>query len=102
MRQFICLSWGGVVGYTVTGGLALLVWANGWLGSGSWFAAGAATGGAAFIVQSWAVDLPQIVRVSRGADAADTNKAGTQPDIILRRTWQTWVPLAVLIWVGNF
>ena len=93
-RQFLALSWGGVVGYLLVAAAMLLIYLHGAL---NWVGAGLATGGAAFVVQSLAVDLPQINRVRRGADPVATNREGTTPAIILRRTWQTWLPLAVLI-----
>jgi hypothetical protein len=96
--QFLALSWGGVAGYgLVLFGVALL-YLNVDL---PWVAGGLLVGGLAFVVQSLAVDLPQIWRVHRGADIAATSAAGANATVILRRTWQTWTPLAVLILAWN-
>jgi hypothetical protein len=97
-RQFIWLSWGGVVAYTATMVIAVAVYASGRLGlSGAGFAVGAL----AFVAQSLSVDLPQIWRVTRGADIAATSAAGANAQIILRRTWQSWTVLAILLVTWN-
>ncbi len=97
-RQFIWLSWGGVVAYTTTMMITVAVYASGSLGlSGSGFA----VGGLAFVAQSLSVDLPQIRRVTRGADIAATSAAGANAQIILRRTWQSWTVLAILLVIWN-
>lgn len=90
-RQFVALSWGGVAGYVLATCLFLAVWATGGF---AWVGAGLAVGGLAFVSQSLAVDMPQIVQVMRGADPLTTNQTGATPQIIVRRTWQTWLPLA--------
>ena len=62
---------------------------------------GLAVGGLAFLVQALAVDVPQILKVQRGADALKTNQTGATGAIILRRTWQTWIPLTTLLGVWH-
>lgn len=96
-NQFLALSWGGVIGYLIASTAMILSYFN----APSWFNAGAATAGLAFTVQSLAVDLPQILKVHGGADPTETNQAGTQPQLILKRTWQTWVPLGALLTLWN-
>ena len=96
--QFVALSVGGVLGYVATALVFVLAWRQ--FGPG-WLGAGLATGGAAFVVQSLAVDVPQILRVYRGADPTTTNREGATPAIIIKRTWQTWLPLAAAIAVWN-
>ena len=92
--QFLALSWGGIVGYLVAALGALAIYFS---GTTSWWGAGLACGGLAFVVQSLAVDLPQVWAVMKGADPVTTNKSMATPAIILRRTWQTWLPLAAAI-----
>jgi len=97
-RQFIWLSWGGIIAYTATMVIAVAIYASGSLGlSGAGFAVGAL----AFVAQSLSVDLPQIWRVIRGADIAATSAAGANTQIILRRTWQSWTVLAILLVIYN-
>ena len=96
--QFLWLSWGGVTAYVTIMVIAVGVYVTGTLGSAG---AGLAVGGLAFVSQSLAVDLPQILAVRRGADIATTSAAGASAQIILRRTWQTWIPLAALLAVWN-
>lgn len=93
-RQFLYLSWGGVIGY-----LTVMACAIGVYLSGAWGLAGAgfAVGAVAFVAQSLAVDLPQIWKVSRGADIVETSANGANAEVILKRTWQTWVPLGLLL-----
>ena len=93
-EQFLGLSWGGVLGYLLVASICWLVW---FMGSLGWFGAGLAVGGLAFVVQSLAVDMPQIVKVWRGADMVATSKDGANGAIIVKRTWQTWIPLAAVI-----
>lgn len=95
--QFLWLSWGGVLGYVLTLMAALVVHTSGRLGLAG---AGFAVGALAFNVQSLSVDLPQIARVHRGADIAQTSAEGANARIILRRTWQSWsvLALALLAW----
>ncbi len=97
-KQFLFLSWGGVVGYTLVAAICLAAYFGSAIG---YVAAGLAVGGLAFIVQSWAVDLPQIFKVMGGADPAQTNREGASGQVILRRTWQTWLPLAAVIILWN-
>ena len=96
-RQFLWLSWGGVAGYLLVGitGVALFL-----LLRPHAALAGAAIGGLAFMVQSLAVDLPQIVRVHNGAPALAVNAEGASLAVIKRRTLQTWslLALAVVWW----
>jgi hypothetical protein len=97
-RQFLWLSWGGVAGYVLTMTLLVAVYATGAFG---WVGAGMAVGAIAFVSQSLAVDLPQIWRVTRGADALETNRRGASAAVILRRTWQAWLPLAAVVLAWN-
>ena len=98
-RQFLALSWGGVLGYLFVFALCLVIWRSAVFG---WFGAGLALGAAAFVVQSLAVDLPQIWRVTRGADIVQTSATGATSEVILRRTWQTWLPLAAAVIGYNY
>ena len=96
--QFLALSWGGVLGYLGVAAIAVSLY----LGAGlAWVGAGLAVGGLAFVLQSLAVDLPQIFRVMGGEAATDVNASGATPQVILRRTWQTWVPLALVLLIWN-
>jgi hypothetical protein len=97
-RQFLWLSWGGVIAYLAVMTVALSVYLHGGLGPAG---AGFAVGGLAFVVQSLAVDLPQIVRVTRGDDMARTSAEGANARIILRRTWQSWLVLAGVLIIWN-
>lgn len=95
--QFLALSWGGVAGYATVATLCVAIW----LVLREHLATAAlAVGGLAFLVQSLAVDLPQIVKVTNGADALETNRLGASGEIILRRTWQSWSLLAaaLILW----
>ena len=96
-RQFLWLSWGGVIAYLGVMVVGLALYAYGGLGPAG---AGFAVGGLAFVVQSLAVDLPQIVKVVRGEDMAKTSAEGANARVILRRTWQSWSVLAgaLIIW----
>ncbi len=93
-EQFLSLSWGGVAAYTGLMTAFVLCYA---LGLGGWPGAGLAVGGLAFVTQSWAVDLPQIRRVQQGEDPLTVNRHGASPEVILRRTWQMWVPLLITL-----
>ncbi len=96
--QFLALSWGGVAGYSFVAMLCIAVW----VGLREHLAPAAlAVGGLAFLVQSLAVDLPQIIKVTRGADALQTNRQGASPQVIMRRTWQSWSVLAAVLVVWN-
>lgn len=93
-QQYLWLSWGGELGHlvvTLAGVIAWLTW------PGYLAAAAFAVGGLAFSIQALAVDQPIICRVHAGADIQATAEAGTRPELILRRTWQTWIPLALLL-----
>ena len=92
--QFLWLSWGGVAGYCSA---AVVIAALYLLTSLPWLGGGLALGAAAFVLQSLAVDLPQIFRIHRGDDIAATHAAGAAAPVILRRTWQMWVPLFVAV-----
>lgn len=96
--QFLSLSWGGVLGYVLTLAAALIIYVSGNLGLAG---AGFAVGALAFNVQSLSVDLPQIVRVHRGADIARTSAEGANAGVILRRTWQSWSVLALVLLAWN-
>ena len=52
-------------------------------------------------MQSLAVDLPQIFKVLAGDDPLTTNARGASGAVILRRTAQTWLPLAALLMAWN-
>ena len=93
-RQFVWLSWGGVLGYLIVAASCLTAYA---LAPHRLGTAALAVGGLAFVVQSLAVDVPQILRVRRGADPTEANRTGASPAVILRRTWQTWSVLTVAI-----
>lgn len=91
--QFLAMSWGGVAGYVTASSVAVL----GYTLSPSPLTAAVATAGLAFTVQSLAVDLPQILKVHAHADPLETNRAGTEPRLIVKRTVQTWIPLGLLL-----
>jgi len=93
-RQFQAMSLGGVVGYVFTAGVVLSIFS---LSAGTIIWGGLALGGVAFVVQSLSVDGPIIWRVHRGADVIVTAREGAAPAVILRRTWQSWSLLALLI-----
>ena len=97
VRQFLALSWGGVIAYGMTALITVLLYG---LTEHSWVGAGLAVGGLAFVSQSLSVDLPQIWKVMHGADAAETNASGASAQVILRRTWQSWLALtaALIAW----
>ena len=97
--QFLWLSWGGVIAYVTAMIITVGVHFSGILGHAG---AGLAVGGLAFVSQSLAVDLPQILAVRGGADIAATSAAGANAQIIMRRTWQTWIPLAFLLGLWHF
>ena len=93
-QQYLALSYGGDLGHVLVTVLGILLFAFYDFGvAGAWFA----IGGLAFSVQALAVDLPIVFKVRGGADIIATADAGTQPSLILRRTWQTWLPLAGLL-----
>ncbi len=95
--QFQSMSLGGVLAYVATALLFVLVY----LGAASApVYIGLALGGVAFVAQSWSVDLPIIWRVYRGAEVTPTAREGAAPQVILRRTWQSWSVLAVLLLLG--
>lgn len=96
-RQYLWLSWGGDLGHVMVTVLACLLYlAFPGLATGAF-----AIGGLAFTVQALAVDQPIIWRVTRGADIESTTAAGSHPDVILKRTWQTWIPLTLVLAAGN-
>ena len=97
-RQFIFLSWGGVIGYLLATLLTIVVYMSGFLGVAG---AGMAIAGLAFSLQALSVDLPQIVKVYRGQHTLTVNQQGTTPALILKRTWQTWLPLGAAILAYN-
>ncbi len=98
VRQFIWLSWGGVAGYCTVTIVMLLIYFNLNL---AWVGAGLATGGLAFVFQSLSVDLPQIFKVLNGAEPKATNQHGASPAMILKRTWQSWLVLTVVLVAYN-
>ncbi|MFT7222429.1 MAG: hypothetical protein ACI8Z1_004055 [Candidatus Azotimanducaceae bacterium] len=93
VKQYLWLSWGGDLGHVIVtvGALILYLVQPGWV-SGAFL-----VGGIAFSVQALAVDQPIIWKVTNGADIVETATIGTAPQLILKRTWQTWLPLASLI-----
>lgn len=93
-RQFQAMSIGGVVGYFSTGLVLVSVF---WLSSGTATWGGMALGGVAFVVQSLSVDGPIIWRVYQGADVVIAAREGAAPAVILRRTWQSWSLLMLVI-----
>lgn len=95
--QFLSLSWGGVFAYLGASASTAFIF----FGTPSPLTAGMVVAGLAFTVQSLAVDLPQIIKVHRHADPQTTNQAGTMPNLILKRTWQTWLPLAAILLIWN-
>jgi hypothetical protein len=95
--QFLFLSWGGVLAYLCASICAVLIF---FVTPGA-VTAGMAIAGLAFTVQSLSVDLPQIIKVHRNADPHATNQQGTVPNLILKRTWQTWLPLAAILLLWN-
>jgi len=97
-RQFLALSWGGVLGYLSVASIAVTLYFTQSLGL---VGAAFAIGGLAFVVQSLSVDLPQIVKVSMGAEPQATNAAGASGQVILRRTWQSWTLLTLVLLAWN-
>ncbi len=93
-RQYLALSYGGDLGHVLVTLIGVSCYLLFDLGTaGAWFA----IGGLAFSVQALAVDLPIVFKVRGGADIIPTADAGTQPAVILRRTWQTWIPLGLVL-----
>jgi len=95
--QFQSMSLGGVLAYVVTALVFALAYTVGTQGPVN---TGLALGGLAFVAQSWSVDLPIIWRVQRGAEVTRTAQEGAAPQVILRRTWQTWLALTALLGLG--
>lgn len=95
--QFLALSWGGVLAYVSASTIATVIFLN----APGHLTAGVAVAGIAFTAQSLAVDLPQIIKVHRHADPQTTNQQGTVPALIIRRTWQTWLPLVTILLIWN-
>lgn len=97
-RQFLALSWGGVLGYVLVGTLLVTSYFIDYQGTVS---GGLAVAGLAFNVQSLSVDLPQIARVHRlkqsGDDIVVTNRTGASGKTILKRTGQSWSLLALAL-----
>lgn len=93
-RQYLWLSWGGDLAHVGVTIAALTFYFATDLG----LAAGAlAVGGLAFTSQALLVDQPIIWRVTRGADIQTTANAGTTREIILKKTWQSWLPLTFAV-----
>ena len=86
-----------MAGYLTVSTLAVLSYGR----APSPITAAIATAGFAFTIQSLAVDLPQIVKVHAGADPAQTLRTGTRSGLILKRTAQTWIPLALILYLWN-
>jgi len=89
--QFQAMSWGGVAGYTLTA-LALLSTYQAHLPHQAM-----AVGAVAFVMQSWSVDLPIILRIQRGAPVLPTATDGASARVIGRRTLQSWSVLAFFL-----
>ncbi len=96
-EAFLSMSWGGVIGYSSVTAICVVLHLN----IDSLMTAAMLVGGLAFLVQSLSVDLPQIIRVRRGGNHANVNADGTQPALILKRTWQSWLVLGVLVFAWN-
>ena len=96
-RQYLWLSWGGDIGHVLVTLLACVIYiAQPGVTTGAF-----AIGGLAFSAQALAVDQPVIWRVTYGADIESTTSAGTQPGVIIKRTWQTWIPLGLMLLAFN-
>jgi len=93
VKQYLWLSWGGDLGHVIVTICALMLY----LIQPGWVSGAFLVGGLAFSVQALAVDQPIIWKVTAGADIVETATIGTAPKMILKRTWQTWLPLAGLL-----
>jgi hypothetical protein len=95
--QFLGLALGGQLGYLATAAL-IVAGFRPELGLRA-----AALGGIAFVAQSLYVDSATLIPVIRGANIAAASRAGTRPELILRRTGIAWAALAaVLLGVHHF
>ncbi|MEM9621112.1 MAG: hypothetical protein AAF993_05650 [Pseudomonadota bacterium] len=94
VRQFQSMSWGGVVGYTLTAIICVSLYQP------TLAYQALAVGGIAFVMQSWSVDLPIILRIQRGAPVLPTASDGASAAVIGRRTLQSWsvLTVGVVIW----
>ena len=92
------MSWGGVAFYLLVAATAVVIYL---IMPGAAVIAGFTIGAIAFIAQSLAVDLPIIIKVQKGAPIATTASSGAAPDVILRRTCQTWLPLSIALLIWN-
>lgn len=97
-KQYLWLSWGGDIGHVVVTVIALWLYAT----FGGFTLASFAVGGVAFSIQSLAVDQPVIWKVTFGADVKEAAAKGTTPQVILKRTWQTWIPGAIALIAYSF
>ncbi len=97
-RQYLWLSWGGDIGHLLVTLAALVLYAS----FGGFTLAAFAVGGVAFSIQSLAVDQPVIWKVTFGADIKEAAAAGTSAQVILKRTWQTWIPGALVLIAFQF
>ncbi len=97
-RQYLWLSWGGDIGHVIVTLIAVLLY----LSFGGITLAAFAVGGVAFSIQSLAVDQPVIWKVTFGADFKEAAAVGTTPQVILKRTWQTWIPGAAVLIAYQF
>ena len=92
-RQYLWLSWGGDLGHLIVTVIAVALY----ISFGGITLAAFAVGGIAFSIQSLAVDQPVIWKVTFGSDIKEAAAVGTTPQVILKRTWQTWVPGALVL-----
>lgn len=95
VRQFQYMSWGGVAGYTATALLLLSMY------QAHLPYQAVAVGAVAFVMQSWSVDLPIILRIQQGAPVLPTASDGASASVIGRRTLQSWSVLALLLAVWS-
>ncbi len=91
VRQFQWMSLGGVAAYTITAILFAVTYQP------ALPLQALTLGGVAFVAQSWSVDLPIIWRVQRGAPVLPTATDGAAPQVIGRRTLQSWSLLAAAV-----
>jgi hypothetical protein len=89
--QFLGLALGGQLAYIGTAAL-IVAGFQPELGSRA-----AALGGIAFVVQSLYVDSATLIPVLRGAEILAASRAGTRPELILRRTGTAWSALAAVL-----
>ncbi len=94
-RQYLWLSWGGDLGHVLVSVIAMAAWFH----LGGLVLSAFALGGLLFTAQALLVDQPVIWRVTGGADIEATAAAGTSKQMILKRTWQSWSVVLILLGV---